>query len=723
MSTAIPVDDVNQIILQYLRSKGYMSAAQAAENEFRSAAPRTATGSGAESVRRFITQQGVNNSSGLVGDSILFWGIMEGDAGKILASYNALQEFIANSLDTYKNELASVSFPVFCHLYLDLISKGCVDDAKTLMDTWGSEHEELYKEEVESLRMVTGRDLLLASEFVQRLLENKFVVSLSTVCFDLLNSFLSSAGLLVITILLNMRVTCRVIDRPPLAMQQVIELGGGPPLQGSNQYGRGSQYSNQSQYSQQSQLQQNLPSLLWGALPGPEVAAYASQLMQKQKEISSTKESTKEAKTAASKAELKLAPGTAPASLLERAVPEKPPPMPRGAWETGSIDQLLLHPMDLKATPRVASTLVAKEDGLWKGTEQANEEIFLADPQAPTALCTTFVNCKDSLTSITQSKDASLIAAGFCDSSVKVWRKGPDSNETSAVSGSSPTYKLIGHSKPVYDTSFSPDSRFLLSASGDTTVRLWDLSLKEHHNLVAYKGHCCPVWCASFSPIGYYFATGASDRTARLWSTDYAQPLRLMVGHMADVTSIAFHPNCNYIVTGSHDKTARVWDVQAGGSVRLFAGHASPISCVAVSPDGRYVATGSDDKTIMVWDIPSGKRIAVFEGHTEAVECLDFSAEGSVLASGAGDNSVRTWDLDRAISSAAEGGHESLQVKLTRPPSSFFYSALLRTQSSSPHRLLLPFFNSCLGTGASSSLRCSVCSHAPWADLADLTID
>ncbi|ETL97537.1 hypothetical protein F441_05509 [Phytophthora nicotianae CJ01A1] len=276
----------------------------------------------------------------------------------------------------------------------------------------------------------------------------------------------------------------------------------------------------------------------------------------------------------------------------------------------------------------------------------------------PSALCFTLLNSATHVNNMCFNDDVTMVGAACDDASFRVWRNDdqPLGTATGSVyhgsTGSSFTEAeedekmavLRGHSSAVYGASFSPDNRFALTASADSTVRLWSLAAKS--NLVVYRSHQgAPVWDVTFAPLGYYFATCSMDRTARLWSTDHITPLRVFAGHLSDVDCVRFHPNHNYLATGSSDKTVRLWDVQSGKCVRVFTGHFRGVQCLAFSRNGRYLASSGEDQYINIWDLQAGKRLETLMGHKAMVTSLDFSQESTILASGGMDSTVRLWDM------------------------------------------------------------------------------
>ncbi len=124
-------------------------------------------------------------------------------------------------------------------------------------------------------------------------------------------------------------------------------------------------------------------------------------------------------------------------------------------------------------------------------------------------------------------------ACGLADSSVHVWPHLP-SSECAATPTSQVRRRLIGHSGPVYSTSFNANGSFLLSSSEDCSVRLWDLQ-QGGVCAVSYQGHSYPVWDVCFSPIDSNFVSAGMDRTVRLWTTNLTFPLRIFAGHFSHV--------------------------------------------------------------------------------------------------------------------------------------------------------------------------------------------
>ena len=84
-------------------------------------------------------------------------------------------------------------------------------------------------------------------------------------------------------------------------------------------------------------------------------------------------------------------------------------------------------------------------------------------------------------------------------------RSMPEENQLGTGSGDLKT--LRGHSGPVYEAAFLPSaSNHLLSCSEDTTMRIWNLDTLE--NRAIYQGHSYPVWCLDVDALGVNVVTG-----------------------------------------------------------------------------------------------------------------------------------------------------------------------------------------------------------------------
>ena len=100
-----------------------------------------------------------------------------------------------------------------------------------------------------------------------------------------------------------------------------------------------------------------------------------------------------------------------------------------------------------------------------------------------------------------------LFTCDLYDASVRIWD----------VATLAPRAPLRGHLSFVTRLALSPDERRLVSASIDSTVRLWDLASGESRIL---RGHVGEVSSVAFSAEGKQIVSTSADGTLRIWPDD-----------------------------------------------------------------------------------------------------------------------------------------------------------------------------------------------------------
>jgi TIR domain/WD domain, G-beta repeat len=79
---------------------------------------------------------------------------------------------------------------------------------------------------------------------------------------------------------------------------------------------------------------------------------------------------------------------------------------------------------------------------------------------------------------------------------------------------------LKGHSLRVQSAAFSTDGKWVVTASEDTSVRIWDA--ESGKEIAILKSHTFPLSSAAFSGDGRRVATASRDYAARIWDVTWA---------------------------------------------------------------------------------------------------------------------------------------------------------------------------------------------------------
>ncbi len=127
--------------------------------------------------------------------------------------------------------------------------------------------------------------------------------------------------------------------------------------------------------------------------------------------------------------------------------------------------------------------------------------------------------------------------------------------------------KLEGHLMAITDLAASTDGRWLLSASIDKTVWLWDLA--QMKPVRTYRDHDKPVYAVRFLPGGHSFVSAGGDGLIAFWRTGGEAPERVIQAGTRIVWALAVSPDGRFSVSAGADETLKVWHLESGDRISV----------------------------------------------------------------------------------------------------------------------------------------------------------
>ncbi|KAK3237017.1 hypothetical protein CYMTET_52876 [Cymbomonas tetramitiformis] len=329
-----------------------------------------------------------------------------------------------------------------------------------------------------------------------------------------------------------------------------------------------------------------------------------------------------------------------------------------------------------------------------------------------------------------------------------------------------PEAQWLAHQNAVFDTAWSQGDTQLLTASGDQTVKVWDVETQRQ--ILCARGHTGSVKTVSLNSANEsIFASGGRDGAILLWdqrmlnggASSSAGPVAsLQDAHgekkktrgrksdiksrtRASITSVLFlHDDSTLASSSTVDGVVKVWDVRRLDRPALLSSRCRAdtegsmrshgIASLAQDPSRSRLVASSSNGVISMYDSlrPEIGPIRQFTGHQFSLYIkVAFSCDGTHLVSGSGDKNVYIWQVDRPdLEPYTLQGHEGEVSGVDWCGQDFGTiatcgddSTVRVWQMSDAHRgsrAVLPRAASISGTSADTSAREADCHGAVHAD-------
>ncbi|XP_065495360.1 transcription initiation factor TFIID subunit 5 isoform X2 [Caloenas nicobarica] len=477
----------------------------------------------------------------------------QGDPTLYEEYYSGLKHFIECSLDCHRAELSQLFYPLFVHMYLELVYNQHESEAKSFFERFHGDQECYYQDDLRVLSSLTKKEHMKGNETMLDFRTSKFVLRISRDSYQLLKRHLQEKQNNQIWNIVQEHLYIDIFDGMPRSKQQIDAMVGS--LAG------------------EAKREANKAKVFFGLLKEPEFDVPLDDEDEEGENEEGKPKKKKPKKDSGGSKSKKQDPNAPPQNRI---------PLP-----------------ELKDSDKLDKVMNMKE---------AARRVRLGPECLPSICFYTFLNAYQGLTAVDITDDSSMIVGGFADSTVRVWSVTPKklrSVKTAAdlslidkesddvlerimdEKTASELKILYGHSGPVYGTSFSPDS-------------LW--ATDHYQPLRIFAGHLADVTCTRFHPNSNYIATGSADRTVRLWDVLNGNCVRIFTGHKGPIHSLAFSPNGRFLATGATDGRVLLWDIGHGLMVGELKGHTDTVYALRFSRDGEILASGSMDNTVRLWD-------------------------------------------------------------------------------------------------------------------------
>lgn len=201
--------------------------------------------------------------------------------------------------------------------------------------------------------------------------------------------------------------------------------------------------------------------------------------------------------------------------------------------------------------------------------------------------------------------------------------------------------------------SISSDSRFLVSASRHSLLKMWSAATETV--VRSLEDSSASIELVAFSPAGDKLVSmSRHDGIIKLCDINRETALHTLPCHGA--SAVAFLSGGKELAIASLEHNIAIWDTSTGVLVRTIKPDFE-LRTTAFTSSSTMVASASKHYMIRLWDIETQEVMQTFKGHSGTIRAMAFSPCNRKLASASNDQTIRLWHTDKGVTSQIVGAH------------------------------------------------------------------
>ncbi|XP_071554864.1 WD repeat-containing protein 48 isoform X1 [Temnothorax nylanderi] len=210
------------------------------------------------------------------------------------------------------------------------------------------------------------------------------------------------------------------------------------------------------------------------------------------------------------------------------------------------------------------------------------------------------------------------------------------------------------HRAGVNSLQYDPALHRLYSAGRDSIIRIWNCRNMKEPYIQSMEHHTDWVNDIVLCCSGKNLISASSDTTVKVWNAHKGFCMSTLRTHKDYVKALAYAKDREQVASAGLDKSIFLWDVNTLTALTAsnntvttssLSGNRDSIYSLAMNQIGTIIVSGSTEKVLRVWDPRFCTKLMKLRGHADNIKALVLNRDGTQCLSASSDGTIKLWSL------------------------------------------------------------------------------